>query len=266
VVLYPREFFRKIPLAEGRAVIGRGAEADIRFDDELISRRHCEVRFDGNSFQIRDLGSTNGTFMDGQEIRDCSFEPKNRLQAGRVIFTVITEDDSENAEEAEDFRKYEESITDTLTGIPNQTQFWDRARGEFAFAERNRTPLHVLLIRPRSFEDIKKNFGESVAEKVLRELARLLDFEKHDAALLARLEDETFAMLLSGITAEEAKQEVLRLHSAMERALFSFEDTLIPVSLISGMASSLRDPKKENASIEKMVEKAKKNLEKTNAS
>ncbi len=281
-VLYPREFYRKISLSEGRTVIGRGTDADIRFDDELISRRHCEIRFDGNSFQIRDLDSTNGTFIDGQEVQNCTFEPKNRLQIGRVIFTVTFEnmeypvlgqgtrdqgqENEGNAEkEAEIFQKYEESITDALTGIPNRMQFFDRGCGEFAFAERNRTPLHILLIRPHSFEEIKKSFGEAVAEKVLRELARTLDFEKQDTALFARLEGETFAMLLTGISAEEARREVQRLHSAMERALFSFEDTLIPVSLNSGMASFSQNLKKENTSLEKMVEKAKKNLENTNA-
>lgn len=46
---------------EGRAVIGRGDTADVRIDDVTISRRHAEVRPDGERWEVADLGSANGT-------------------------------------------------------------------------------------------------------------------------------------------------------------------------------------------------------------
>jgi len=54
---------RKLPL-----VVGRSAEAKIRFSHETVSRKHCEIfEKDGGVF-VRDLGSSNGTFVDGEPI------------------------------------------------------------------------------------------------------------------------------------------------------------------------------------------------------
>jgi hypothetical protein len=50
-------------------VVGRGAEADLRINDPGISRRHAEFRLDGRQVSVTDLGSTNGTVVDGQKVR-----------------------------------------------------------------------------------------------------------------------------------------------------------------------------------------------------
>src|SRR4051812_33316235 len=54
-----------VPLERGRVVIGRTLADDTRLPDERVSREHVEVLFDGKAWSLRDLGSTNGTFVDG---------------------------------------------------------------------------------------------------------------------------------------------------------------------------------------------------------
>lgn len=49
-------------------VIGRGSEAGLRLDEPSISRRHAELRLDGRRLLLTDLGSTNGTFVDGRRL------------------------------------------------------------------------------------------------------------------------------------------------------------------------------------------------------
>lgn len=58
-----------------RLTIGRGGEAEIQMSDELISREHCEIKSDGMRLLLRDLGSTNKTFLAQGNIID-SIEPK----------------------------------------------------------------------------------------------------------------------------------------------------------------------------------------------
>ena len=55
------------PLMRAITRIGRGSDADVRVDDPGASRRHCEIVL-GNPVLIRDLGSTNGTLLDGSKI------------------------------------------------------------------------------------------------------------------------------------------------------------------------------------------------------
>jgi hypothetical protein len=72
------------PLTPPGLVIGRGAEADLRINDPGVSRRHAEFRVTGGrggatEVSVADLGSTNGTLVDGQRVSEA------RLQDGSVV-------------------------------------------------------------------------------------------------------------------------------------------------------------------------------------
>ncbi|HVD29876.1 MAG TPA: FHA domain-containing protein, partial [Mycobacteriales bacterium] len=59
---------RSIPLGQGQHVIGRGSDASVRLDDADVSRRHVAVDVGGGSIGVIDLGSTNGSRLDGAEL------------------------------------------------------------------------------------------------------------------------------------------------------------------------------------------------------
>src|SRR5438270_9543067 len=59
---------RPIALARGRVVLGRN-EATGMLDDERVSREHTELSFDGSRWTVQDLGSRNGTFVDGDTVK-----------------------------------------------------------------------------------------------------------------------------------------------------------------------------------------------------
>ena len=59
---------RTIPLGAGQHVLGRGTEATIRLEDPDVSRRHAQIRVGGGELTVSDLGSTNGSRLDGREL------------------------------------------------------------------------------------------------------------------------------------------------------------------------------------------------------
>lgn len=79
------------PLTHSRTVVGRGADADIPVDDTGISRRHVMITWDGHRAQVEDLGSTNGTKLDGQPLRKAILEPESVVTLGRtrIVFRVL---------------------------------------------------------------------------------------------------------------------------------------------------------------------------------
>lgn len=79
------------PLTHSRTVVGRGADADITVDDTGISRRHIMVTWDGRRAQVEDLGSTNGSKLDGQPLRKAILEPESVITLGRtrIVFRVL---------------------------------------------------------------------------------------------------------------------------------------------------------------------------------
>ncbi|TDE98725.1 DUF2662 domain-containing protein [Occultella glacieicola] len=65
-------------------VIGRGSEADIIVDDSGVSRRHLEIRITPDGVIATDLGSTNGTFVEGHQVAAATLVDGNTLTIGRT--------------------------------------------------------------------------------------------------------------------------------------------------------------------------------------
>jgi len=84
---------RRYPIIKGRTVIGRGSEADVTLDDSGASRRHAEVQWDGSRARVRDLGSTNGTQLDGAPVKEAILPPDSVITIGRsrIVFRVLAQ-------------------------------------------------------------------------------------------------------------------------------------------------------------------------------
>jgi len=78
---------RTYPLAIGSTVIGRGDQANLRLPDVGISRRHARLDFDGAQVVLTDLGSTNGTMVNGQRVSAVALNPGDMIQLGTTTLT-----------------------------------------------------------------------------------------------------------------------------------------------------------------------------------
>ena len=59
---------RRLPLATGENIVGRDEAASVRLDDPMVSRRHARILVSGSGALVEDLGSKNGTFIEGEPI------------------------------------------------------------------------------------------------------------------------------------------------------------------------------------------------------
>ena len=75
---------------EGEFVVGRGPECHVRPNSELVSRQHCLLRIHGQELMVRDLGSTNGTLVNGKRlIEECALVDGDTLQLGPLVLQVV---------------------------------------------------------------------------------------------------------------------------------------------------------------------------------
>jgi hypothetical protein len=72
-------------LTTGRNVIGRGTEADIRLPDTGVSRKHVDVVLDGGTAYVEDLGSTNGTLVNGRRISRQALADGDVIRIGHSV-------------------------------------------------------------------------------------------------------------------------------------------------------------------------------------
>lgn len=84
---------KRYPLPRGRTVIGRGSESDITVNDTGISRKHVEIRWDGERAEVHDLGSTNGSLLNGQPVSKAPLPPDSEITIGRtrIVFRVLAQ-------------------------------------------------------------------------------------------------------------------------------------------------------------------------------
>jgi len=79
---------QRVALRRGSNVIGRGSDADIQLLDQGVSRRHLDIQFDGRHATLYDLGSTNGTNVNGRDVGSHVLRHGDVLRVGhtRLVF------------------------------------------------------------------------------------------------------------------------------------------------------------------------------------
>ena len=79
---------REYGISIGSTTMGRGEQASMRLPDVGISRRHARLDFDGSQVVLTDLGSTNGTLVNGQRISAVALNPGDVIQIGTTSLTL----------------------------------------------------------------------------------------------------------------------------------------------------------------------------------
>lgn len=86
--LIPQDGGKPLSMDRDLTLVGRGEESDLRLDHKSVSKLHCVlVKTDGLLF-LRDLGSTNGTRVNGQRVRRAALLPNDRVAFAGFVFQV----------------------------------------------------------------------------------------------------------------------------------------------------------------------------------
>jgi pSer/pThr/pTyr-binding forkhead associated (FHA) protein len=78
-------------LDRSKLVLGRGPGVDVAFDDAEMSRQHVSVEFTGGGFRLCDLGSTNGTLVNGTLVRARELAHGDRIELGQHVLQLRLE-------------------------------------------------------------------------------------------------------------------------------------------------------------------------------
>ncbi len=89
LVVQGRPAGKTLVFATGEYYFGRGAECHIRPNSEWVSRQHCLLRVTAEEAFLRDLGSRNGTLVNGKRIHEeCRLVDGDQVQVGPLVLTV----------------------------------------------------------------------------------------------------------------------------------------------------------------------------------
>ena len=92
----------EFPLPEsGEIVIGRSSELDMVLVEDMVSRRHAKISVEDGDIFLEDLGSTNGSFVNGEKITRTKLAEGDRILIGTSIIKVVTSDGSASVQDAQ---------------------------------------------------------------------------------------------------------------------------------------------------------------------
>jgi adenylate cyclase len=88
LVMFKGEERREFPIEGNKIILGRRQDCQLRIPTRDVSRRHCELVVEGKALRAKDLGSSNGTFVNGKRIAEMELAAGDKLRIGPVTFTV----------------------------------------------------------------------------------------------------------------------------------------------------------------------------------
>jgi len=225
-------------LDKSEVVLGRSSECQFQVDDDGISRRHAKVCLapDGK-FQVVDLGSTNGTYLNGTRVDAAVLKDGDKIQIGSN--TVVKFSLQDQLDEQYQRSIYESATRDGLTRIFNKKYFLDTLRKEFAYCLRHRVPLSVLMFDVDHFKKINDSHGHQAGDYVLARIAQRINETIRTEDVFSRYGGEEFAIMLRESTEEQGYICAERCRRAIDGADFVFGSTPMRVTISLGIASLL---------------------------
>jgi pSer/pThr/pTyr-binding forkhead associated (FHA) protein len=80
----------RVPLSDSVTTVGRHPDSDLFLDDITVSRRHAEITYSAGRYQIRDVGSLNGTYVNRQRVDEVWLEPGDEVQIGKFKLVFMS--------------------------------------------------------------------------------------------------------------------------------------------------------------------------------
>lgn len=235
VVIAGLDIGRKFPIQKSELSIGRGDACDIYVNDDDVSRNHAKVVVEPSGIFIVDLGSTNGTLINGNKVAKHLLTDGDRIQIGNM--TVLKFNFFNELEDSYNEQLYMAANKDYLTQTYNKKYFLDRLRMELSHSRRHNTPLSIILIDVDLFKNLNDKHGHIAGDAILKELAKQISSIKREEDLFARFGGEEFILMLRETTQNNAIQIAEKIRSYVENLEFNIDEKTLKITLSLGVAT-----------------------------
>lgn len=213
-----------IPLEREMVILGREIGADVRVNDQKVSRRHAMIvrsvdpATDDAVYTLKDFGSRNGTLLNGQRIREEVLQNGDKISIGEQIlrFDLLDEID----------REYQRHIHrlishDDLTGLLSSRSFFSELRRESERAKLGDRPFCVLMMDIDYFKNVNDTYGHLTGSKTLEEIGDCIIKCLRSGDAAARFGGEEFAAFLLDAEIAQAMVAGERIRKEIETREFS---------------------------------------------
>ena len=229
VEVYGDQVGRRLDLESGVQVLGRVPESDIVVAHPSVSRQHARITYAPSGYTVTDLGSTNGTFVDDNPVREGPLYHGCFLKVGTAVFRLLATTDLDEAYAAEVRRM---SRLDGLTRTMRRRAFCEVVD---AWVD-CQLPVAVVLLVIDRFDELRDRFGDLAAQNVLSLVASVLRKRSRSTDVIGLVGDSAFALLLTDLDSVSAKDVADKLRRHVALSSFRYADTTVPIYLRASVA------------------------------
>lgn len=238
----------QIPLERDEVILGRALEADVRVNDARASRLHARITTERDPetgfarYRITDLGSTNGTVVNGQLVTNAILQDGDKIVVGEHLlrFDMLDEIDREFQRQI-----HRLLVHDELTGLLTGKSFFSELRREAARAQSESRPFCVLMMDLDHFKNVNDTYGHLVGNQTLEEIGGIIIRALRAGDVAARFGGEEFAAFLldaqysQGVVAAERVRLAVEEHlfAANRRGSAELEDRSLRITISIGVAA-----------------------------
>jgi hypothetical protein len=247
----------EFPLPEdGEIVIGRSSELEMVLVEDMVSRRHAKISVEGGDIFLEDLGSTNGSFVNGEKITRTKLAEGDRILIGTSIIKVVASDGSASVQDAKAkmdaaASSARPSAVSTMTGsiaevpLPDLLQLFSASKKTGVLQITTETDVGSIYLEEGMVQFAVVNGDESVPPE--KAFYRVLVWDKGTFDLLPKVERTFPTEIQSSI--EGLLMEGMRQLDEMMRLGDALPSLQTRVSVPSPLETPLRDASPEELDV-----------------
>src|ERR1041384_461219 len=212
VVLQGQRLGQRIDIGDAPLVIGRAPECEFQIMERSVSRQHSKIWREPSGYRVKDLDSTNKTFLNDQPIIEAELKDGDHITIGSCVLKFM---DRSSVEARYHEEIYQLATVDPLTDLYNRRQFLELLEKELARAGDHKRQLALLIIDIDHFKAINDRYGHPAGDAVLKRVARTLAAHSREEFIIARIGGEEFAAVLPEHKVDQAADFAERVRLAI---------------------------------------------------
>ena len=237
------DFGKTYNLSQDVILIGRDKSNTVPLDDAGVSKTHCEIRRvkskDGDEqVIIKDLNSTNGTFVNGWLIRQQKLNPADKIAVGETVFRFSYNDE---IEEEYHSKLFNFATTDSLTGLYNRRYILNELENQYKIAKRNFRTFSIVVLDIDNFKGINDTYGHPAGDEYLKNTAFIINRTLREQDITGRLGGDEFLIILPETDLDGAFNLANRIRERIEGSDIIFGGQQIKSTVSAGVSQYRAD-------------------------
>ncbi len=237
------DFGRHFILEKEEVMVGRDSGNDIVIHDGKISKVHCALSVTRGSrgierIGIRDLATTNGTYLNGEPVSQATLRAGDKIQVGDTLLQLSYSDEIEKEYHA---KLFDLAARDALTGLYNKRYIFNEMENHLRIARRSGRVFSIILLDIDDFKGVNDRFGHLAGDEYLRQVAGLFVRSLREQDIAGRIGGEEFLVILPETAIDGAMQLAGRIRKNVEEFVLAHEESRVRTTISAGVCQYDRE-------------------------